>query len=95
MGPLAQNIKPLRQGRGARRTIPGQHGAKALGCVLLGRGNRGGGTSGLPQQMAQFQPFGLQIGGVVVTGIHHQWHPIYNFKSITAQTGDLARIIGD
>ena len=35
------------------------------------------------------------FGGVVVTGIHHQWHPIYNFKSVTAQTSNLAGIIGD
>ena len=31
----------------------------------------------------------------MVTGIHHQGHPVYNFKSVTAQTSNLARIIGD
>ena len=50
---------------------------------------------GTIHHVAKFGALGLEVGGVVLTGIHHQGHPPLNLESIAAQSGNFAGIVGD
>ena len=91
---LSLHLQPLLQGpklqllqltAGSRLAVPGQH--------CRGSADRAGGT--ITHQVAKFDALGLEVGGVVAAGIHHQRHPVFDLQAITTEACDFARVVGD
>ena len=89
--PLAQVLEPFRH-----------HGAMGLSAGAAHRpGQHRGGPRrhrallGPIHQVAEFVLLGLQVGGVVLAGVHHQGHAVLHLQAVAPQAGNLAGVVGD
>ena len=77
-GPVVQLTDPFGHGAAVGLTAPGKHRAQAMGAAALA-------PPGIDlHQVPEFEPLGLQIGGVVVTGVDHQGNPVFHGQSVAA-----------